>query len=190
MKASFTLLAAVLAATASCTPLNNKRQWPKLCGDQNTDTGASAYVAEADYKDAILKMHNEARALHGAGPLTWSSELANFGMKHTPDCEYKHTSRPDLDAAVFGENIHCINKAFDMVEKAKTGWYDEELAKYDFSKQGFSMATGHFTQIVWKATTEVGCSVKKCGDWSFLKCNYKTPGNYPGEFEANVSPAK
>ena len=43
---------------------------------------------------------------------------------------------------------------------------------YDYSKPGVLEATvdgepmglGHFTQIVWKATTKIGCAAVTCGD--------------------------
>jgi hypothetical protein len=35
-------------------------------------------------------------------------------------------------------------------------WYGE-IAKYDFRRGGFSMDTGHFTQVVWRSTTTIGC---------------------------------
>lgn len=35
---------------------------------------------------------------------------------------------------------------------------------YDFDKPtGFTEATGHFTQLVWKTTTEMGCAAINCG---------------------------
>ena len=36
-------------------------------------------------------------------------------------------------------------------------WYDE-IAKYKFPDGGFSMQTGHFTQVVWRATARMGAS--------------------------------
>jgi Cysteine-rich secretory protein family len=68
---------------------------------------------------------------------------------------------------------------------------------------GFSEATGEFTQLVWKATTEVGCAASSCGSqmlpgfssdgntqvWFFI-CEYAPAGNIIGNnnqfFEENV----
>lgn len=33
---------------------------------------------------------------------------------------------------------------------------------YDFNKPGFSLATGHFAQLVWASTREVGCAAVEC----------------------------
>ena len=42
-------------------------------------------------------------------------------------------------------------------------WYDEE-PDYDYKNPRFSNKTGHFSQVIWKATTEIGCAfVTRCG---------------------------
>ncbi|EDO14674.1 hypothetical protein Kpol_282p1, partial [Vanderwaltozyma polyspora DSM 70294] len=68
-------------------------------------------------------------------------------------------------------------------------WYDE-IANYDYSNPGFSVATGHFTQLIWKDTTQVGCGIKYCGDYygDYIICSYNPPGNYQGEFASEVEP--
>jgi hypothetical protein len=40
--------------------------------------------------------------------------------------------------------------------------WGNERDKYDFQKAEFNKKTGHFTQLVWKGTTDVGCG-KKAG---------------------------
>ena len=54
------------------------------------------------------------------------------------------------------------------------------------------MATGHFTAVVWKATTKVGCAVAVTADGNriFVVAKYEQPGNYLGQFEDNVKPLK
>jgi hypothetical protein len=68
-------------------------------------------------------------------------------------------------------------------------WYNE-IELYDFKKPGFSEETGHFTQLVWKNTKEIGCGAACQGTTCAVTCNYYPAGNYIGEFEANVLPLK
>ncbi|KAF8888246.1 CAP domain-containing protein [Infundibulicybe gibba] len=58
---------------------------------------------------------------------------------------------------------------------------------------GFSSATGHFTQVVWKGTTQVACAVANCGAGTifsqasgYVVCRYSPPGNVIGQFPQNV----
>ena len=93
----------------------------------------------------------------------------------------------------YGENLYyCYSSNSICVtgEAASQAWYDE-VKDYDYSNPGFSSTTGHFTQLVWKDTEEIGCgaacnSNNKC----YVTCNYYPPGNYLSEFEDNVLPAK
>lgn len=62
-------------------------------------------------------------------------------------------------------------------------WGDER-DEYNFKKPGFERGTGHFTQLVWRNTTDVGCGRKWCGErrrW-YLVCEYWPRGNIIGEF--------
>ena len=67
-------------------------------------------------------------------------------------------------------------------------WYDE-IAKYSFKKPTFSMETGHFTQVVWTTTTQVGCGMTQCKGLDIWVCNYDPPGNWEGQYPQHVLPA-
>ena len=67
-------------------------------------------------------------------------------------------------------------------------WYDE-VSEYRFNNPGFSTGTGHFTQIVWKDTTDVGCGITISKDAKiYAVCNYSPSGNFRNEYEENVLP--
>ena len=73
---------------------------------------------------------------------------------------------------------------------ASQSWYNE-VSQYDFKNPGFKSGTGHFTQLVWKGSKQIGCgaacnSNNKC----YLTCNYYPPGNYLRQFENNVFPLR
>jgi len=40
---------------------------------------------------------------------------------------------------------------------------------------------GHYTQVIWKNTTEVGCGVARSNQGEIWVCNYNPPGNYQGQ---------
>ena len=67
-------------------------------------------------------------------------------------------------------------------------WYDE-VAMYNFTQPGFSSATGHFTQVVWKATTKVGCAIVISSKGKVIGvCHYTSSGNVAGQYKSNVLP--
>jgi hypothetical protein len=101
---------------------------------------------------------------------------------------------------MYGENLYGFSTtgSFDSIAQTKSGittaWYGEGK-NYDYSHPGFSEATGHFTQVVWKATKRVGCAwnQQKCtktGGFTFHKlvCEYDPRGNIVGgdNFKNNV----
>lgn len=52
----------------------------------------------------------------------------------------------------YGENLcYTTSAALTCVQ----GWYDE-IEDYDFRRPGWSSATGHFTQLVWKSSETLG----------------------------------
>ena len=69
----------------------------------------------------------------------------------------------------------------------------EEVCKpgYDFSTGKFDFGTGHFTQVVWKGSTELGIGKavgKKNGMFcTYIVGRYRGPGNYQGRFQNNVA---
>lgn len=67
--------------------------------------------------------------------------------------------------------------------------WGQERKVYDWNNPGFSMQTGHFTQMVWKGTSKLGCAVTNCGGslGKLYVCHFDGPGNYIGEFPENVA---
>ncbi len=136
--------------------------------------------------DEWLEAHNSYRQLHGAAALVWSVELAASAQVYAGTCSSSHSG------SGYGENLAWAS--YDMGRRAVVKmWYDE-APRYDFSNPGFESATGHFTQLLWKGTMEIGCGhVGSCtkegsGMENFWVCHYNPPGNYRGEFPENVLP--
>ncbi len=73
---------------------------------------------------------------------------------------------------------------------AVADWYSE-ITQYNFNKPGFSSATGHFTQVVWNASTHLGggYALTSDGQSVYVVAQYKPQGN-SGNYVGNVFPAK
>lgn len=67
-------------------------------------------------------------------------------------------------------------------------WYSEGI-KHVFGKEPSTLKTGHFTQIVWRDSRELGVGMARNRSGQiFVVANYDPPGNFIGSFAENVSP--
>lgn len=62
---------------------------------------------------------------------------------------------------------------------------------YNFDKGSFSSGTGHFTQVAWKGTTELGVGRASNTKSNGMVCTYvvgryRPAGNFMGKFKENV----
>ena len=89
------------------------------------------------------------------------------------------TNNMEHSSGSWGENLAMSSQADVMLTtgEAVDMWYNEFTDPgYDFNNPGWSHDTGHFTQVVWVGTTEIGCGVKD----GWVCCRYTPPGNYQG----------
>lgn len=126
---------------------------------------------------AILDAHNSARAAFGAEPLTWDDNLVNHANDASYQCLFQHMSNNNC-----GENLA---EGYSSPAAGVEAWVNE-YTQYNYGNPGFGENTGHFTQVVWKSSTTVGCAVQQCSGGQLLRCEYSPPGNYEGEFPQNV----
>lgn len=80
-----------------------------------------------------------------------------------------------------------------LAKQCVKAWYDE-IKYYDYSNPGFSSKTGHFTQVLWYKSVELGVGYaigNKGGRYEhYCVAQYSPPGNYLGQFHQNVKPAR
>lgn len=88
-----------------------------------------------------------------------------------------------------GTNINVtgdvpVTSWYNEIKDFNRSWYDAEPPRSAFSN------TGHFTQVVWKASTRLGVGVATKGNAVFVVANYDVPGNLIGHYKGNVLPPK
>ena len=66
-------------------------------------------------------------------------------------------------------------------------WYNE-ISQYNWGNPGFTMETGHYSQVVLKSSTQVGFGIATAGDKSYVVAQYFPSGNFSGQFPQNVVP--
>lgn len=128
---------------------------------------------------AVLDRSNAYRAEHNASALAWNKTLARYAHDFLArsGCVFAHSGGP------YGENLAL---GCGDAPSCVAAWGDER-DHYDFGRGEFGEATGHFTQLVWKATTATGCAARLCPEsgW-FLACEYWPRGNVVGAFRDEV----
>ncbi len=162
-------LAAVVLAVAAALPLSLAR--------------ARGAAVDAN---ALVAAHNRYRAKHCAPPLRWSAKLAASAQAwadtiRARGCALGHSGGPH------GENLAAGTSGMLDPAAVVGMWYDE-IKKFSFRSGGFSMKTGHFTQVVWRGTREVGCGKSQCNGLDVWICQYDPPGNVEGQYRENVLP--
>jgi uncharacterized protein YkwD len=151
-----------------------------------TGTGTGTGTGTATAGNAFLDAHNVLRARNCAPSLAWSDELEQVARAWAASlkargCVLEHSANR------YGENLAASTQGTLDPVGVTALWY-AELSKYDFKHPAFSMATGHFTQLVWSNTRRLGCASVTCNGMDVWVCNYDPPGNVEGGYTANVKP--
>ena len=149
-----------------------------------SSTSKKAFAKQA------LDAHNKYRAKHQAPPLKWSEEIAKdaqaWAEKLARERRLQHASQSERKGT--GENIAMFSGKFETAgEEATNMWYSE-VKDYRFNKPGFQGNTGHFTQVVWKESQELGMGKAQTADGrlTFVVGRYKPAGNLLNHFQENV----
>ncbi|KAF8605203.1 PR-1-like protein [Ceratobasidium sp. AG-I] len=178
------------AATPPPAPSSTKEAAPKPTPTPTPEPSPSpspaASVSSSSGVAAYLDPHNAARAEHGAAPLSWSDDLAAAAQRWANNCVFEHSGG---SLGPYGENLAAGSGEYSPGSGVKA-WVNE-APEYSSSNP----VPSHFTQVVWKATTQVGCAVASCNlsnfdqqFWpvKFHVCEYSSAGNVIGQFAANV----
>lgn len=157
---------------------------PVAASHAATDSSPSFASASA----RLLAAHNEVRSQVDVPALQWDPALAAAaasygpvlerlgGMRHSP-----RSSRPGQR-----ENLWMGTRGAFSPEQMVGSWAAERRAFQPgrfphVSRTGNWLDVSHYTQLVWRNTTSVGCAIHRAPRWDYLICRYSPPGNIDGQ---------
>lgn len=171
-------------------------------GSGAAGSGSSEGVGESGRLVGMTAAHNAVRARimspvpnPALPPLKWSTAVAEIAQAYAnelaTDCSFEHSNGAGL-----GENLAYYEGTMQNAKNVVEGWAAEEDC-YTYgpisqtegcdmtcARAASSNGCGHYTQVVWRDTSEVGCGVAKCaGSGNHREiwvCNYRRPGNVLG----------
>ncbi len=174
-------------ALPSLPPMNSERQL--------VSATVQIEAHEAEKKWTFMQMqlmlaHNDARKEVGVAPLQWDERLEKHAQKYAQYLADHDKFDHDPNNGVIewqGENLWKGTRgAFGYAQMAD-GWvsekkfYKKDGIMPDVSVNGNWTAVGHYTQIIWRSTTHVGCAIASNDTDDILVCRYSPAGNVMGQ---------
>lgn len=141
----------------------------------------------------ITALHNQVRATVGVGPMQWNDSLAATAQAWADACTDNdapiglidhNPNRSNGHPWYVGENVYG-SSGTATPSGAVDAWAGEGQY-YDYATN--SCATGHicghYTQIVWADSTQLGCGISNCPGLQYgnsIVCDYGPGGNIGGQ---------
>lgn len=141
---------------------------------------------DSTFINTILQEHNVYRAELQLPPLVWSAGLAADAKAWA--LHLAEANKGDHDASIRGQEGENIwwgtSEAFTVAEM--TDFWGNEKKGFVYGvfpdcKIARSTVVGHYTQVIWKTTTSVGCALASNGKMDYLVCRYSPAGNLIGQ---------
>jgi pathogenesis-related protein 1 len=159
----------------------------------STSVGSTLTLQEVH---KLIELHNKVRSDVGVGPVTWSKKLAAYAQEWAnhlavTGCRMEHRPNSGKWKQEYGENLFMGTAGYYGVADAVKSWESEK--KY-YHGQTIDTSNvyklGHYTQIVWEDTKQIGCAKIECKGNIIVVCNYNPPGNFLGKKPYKLPEAK
>jgi hypothetical protein len=135
----------------------------------------------------LLVSHNRERAIWGVAPLAWDQALVaeadRYATYMAQSGHWGHSNRATRPGQ--GENLWMGTRGAFSPEQMVNGWLSERRLYRagvfpHVSRSGNWAEVGHYTQLIWRTTTKVGCAIRSSRSNDYLVCRYSPTGNIQG----------
>jgi Cysteine-rich secretory protein family len=148
---------------------------------------AQSSITQSSISEEILNAHNQYRLEVDVPFLIWSEALASDAQdwaNHLAALGGQTLEHAENTGQ--GENLWMGTSGFFSPTEMVSSWGEEQQYFQggtfpDVSSTGNWFDVGHYTQLVWRKTTEVGCGIATAGGNDIFVCRYNPPGNFMGE---------
>ena len=142
-----------------------------------------------EFTKKMLKLHNELRHLYSVPELKENSDLNKLAGNYVQNLikNDNNSYSPNIYKDMcLGENV-SISKT-DSPEEIFEMW-SQEGKYYNFNTKKYSRKASHFTQIIWKETTDLGFGFwfDEEKDEYYTVILYYPPGNSFTDFSSNIT---
>ena len=155
-------------------------------GTLSTGSATGSALTPPEAAD-LLALHDRTRREVGVPPLRWSPELAAFAQSWADELARKgtleHRPRQGASASKYGENLAVFSANMTGEHQGAGLWVDEKARYTPGTPFDPNAGAGHYTQMVWRGTTELGAGKAQMqtgpfkGMW-ILVGNYNPAGNH------------
>jgi uncharacterized protein YkwD len=139
----------------------------------------SRTITVGGFAREMLTAHNNIRAEIELPPLQWSSELATYSQKWADSLIAKNKAVHNSKSP-YGENI--LVTGLGSTPSTVVAEWASESQDYTYRSNACNGDCGHYTQLVWRSTRQVGCARALNSQREIWVCSYDPPGNYRGEW--------
>ena len=154
---------------------------------QTVPTVTGSLVSQQEAQEA-LDFHNKVRKDVKVAPLTWSTDLSVYAQAWADNlastgCKMQHRPHSGEWAQQYGENIYWAMGGQLQPVNASSSWYSEiKYYKHGPLSNSNLMKVGHYTQMVWQDSKQVGMGKATCKNGSvIIVANYDPRGNMFGK---------
>ncbi|KAM4694151.1 cysteine-rich venom protein TEL1-like [Discoglossus pictus] len=135
----------------------------------------------------IVQTHNDLRRqvkppAENMMKMAWSKAAAKTADLWAKTCKLQHSppEQRTIDNIYCGENIYMSTSPLSWRSAIRAFYKEKENFIYGKGAMSKDLPIGHYTQLVWHDTTQVGCAVAYCPHntfFYFYVCQYCPGGN-------------